>query len=307
MKRQFLACHILPSKFMCYLRLILLEAKIGIFHPSSLPLSSKGKSLVRRFSTTSQLLYVYWVAYSHTWKFVNEINIPTYLISNNMSLDLSASSSVINMNEEGKEVLKRLMKSQSGLEVTMVPLVPPPKIDPNVTNTGEPATIGPDVITIKKVLPSPQDGCGPKRKAGLKANVEGITDKKARKKKINNAASSKQREIRNAASARYRLDCKREKVERDGALVYETLRQPALKKKAEKLDEEIADYKEKIQRRYRCQSWPGPTTPPAVQVQNVPTPGPSTSPATTSAETDPNFLDFILDQSFDTSMYSLDT
>ena len=224
-----------------------------------------------------------------------------------MSLDLSASSPTINMNEEGKEVLKRLLKSKSGLEVTMVPLIPPPKIDPNVTTTGGPAPIGPDVITVKKVLPNAQDVCGPKRKAGLKAHVEGITGKKARKKKTGSTTSAQKRKIKNAASARYRQDCKREEVERNGALVYETIRQPVLKKKAEKLDEEIAEYKEKIQRRYRCQSWPGPTTPPAVQVQNVPTPGPSTSQATNSAEADPNFLDFILDQSFNTSMYSLDT
>jgi hypothetical protein len=224
-----------------------------------------------------------------------------------MSLDLSASSSMINMNEEGKEVLKRLMKSKSGLAVTMVPLAPPPKVDPNVPTTDEPATIGPDVITIKKVLPSAQYACGPKRRVGLKANVEGVIDKKARKKKTRSAASARQKKINNAASARYRLDCKREEVERNGALVYETIRQPILKQKAEKLNKEIAEYKEKIQLHYQCQSWPGPTTTPAVQVQNIPTPGPSTSQATTSEETDPNFLDFILDQSFDTSMYSLDT
>jgi hypothetical protein len=204
-----------------------------------------------------------------------------------------------NSNEtSGNDLLKDLVTSTIGvLPITPTPDMP---IIPTVVTfeavlsevTTEVTTeINTEVVTTEAAPEANKRGRGRPCTSALKANCEGINDQAIRRRQFNNAAS-----------ARHRYNHKRKHDEMEEAEKYETERKTKLVQEVEQLEKEVEEYKAKIHALIKRPRLVEPVVAPEIPepiVQVVPEP-PAVQ-VVPAEENIPDFLDLILDPSFDAS------
>jgi hypothetical protein len=191
-----------------------------------------------------------------------------------------------NSNEtSGNDLLKELVTSTIGA----LPMTPPemPMIPTVVTFEAIPDEISTEVVTAE----AKKRGRGRPCTSGLKANCEGINDQAVRRRQFNNAAS-----------ARHRYNHKRKHDEMEEALIFETEKKTKLVREVEQLEKEVEEYKAKIHALIKRPRLDEPVVVPEIPepIAQV-VPEPPTVQVVPSEENIPDFLDLLLDPSFDAS------